>query len=519
MTALGDRHSGDLGGQLRPGTPIAVSVHLPDTPTVSDQHTAWMLVNLLLRLEGVVDRVILACRPVGLARRISPHFAEGTHFGVAATELAAHVGNVPLELGERQGGVGMRFHVGPGPSVKDAWRVSGHGWRATLSTGEVPDPIGDTTLPFGPYAAACLASAEVFRKVRLPRERYTPVRNMTIDLWDCGLTGVAPALQVAGVRLDFGLAGVGAVGVAALHTWWACDALTGLAVIADNDVKGIDDTNLNRYILFDRRHVGLPKATAACEIYGPGQLSIHPIDGPYDREHLGASSPRVLLSAVDTNESRRDLQRGFAPSVAFGASTDGLRAELMVLGPAGDGPCLACHNKVREGVPDDVSREHVRAMTDMQLAELAAAAHTSPDALRHWAQTGACGIVSEASLGHLLSPDPEQQVWSVGFVSVFAGLALAAQTVRHSLGVAFAPFGTSSKFQFRQPQAAANGTPRPVKPDQACAVCTNDVHRDVWARHGSVHNASTDEPHRVPRLGRSHAAQGRAAQTLGASYD
>lgn len=492
MTALSNRHSGDLGGQLRPGTPIAVSVHLPDNPTVSDQHTAWMLLNLLLRLEGVVDRVILASQPVGLARRISPHFAEGTQFGAAATDLAAHVGSVPLELGHRDDGVGMHFHVGPGPSVKDAWRVSGHGWQATLSTGEVPDPTGDTNLPFGPYAAACLASAEVFRAVRLPRERYTPISNLNINLWDWGLTGVAPVLRVAGVRLDFGLAGVGAVAVAALHTWWACDALTGLAIIADNDVKGIDDTNLNRYVLFDRRHLGLPKATTACEIYGPGQLGIHPIDGPYDREQLAAWSPRVLLSAVDTNESRRDLQRGFAPGIAFGASTDGLRAELMVLGPAGHGPCLACHNKALDGVPDDVTREHVRAMTDAQLAELAAAAQTSPHVLRRWAQTGACGLVNEAALGRLLSPDSREQLWSVGFVSVFAGLILAAQTVKHALGVASAPFGTSSKFQFRQPQATGNGTPRPVKSDPACAVCANDVHRDVWARHGSVDDASVD---------------------------
>jgi molybdopterin/thiamine biosynthesis adenylyltransferase len=495
MTALGDRHSGDLGGQLSPGTPTVVSVHLSDNPTVSDQHTTWMLLNLLLRLEGVVDRVILVGWPVGLARRISPHFAEGTSFAAAATDLASHVGNVPLELEDRAGGVGMHFNIGPGPSIEHAWRVSGHGWQATLSTGEVPEPAGDTTLPFGPYAAACLASAEVFRTVRLPSERYTPVSSLNIDLWNSGVsTGVAPALDLAGVRLDFGLAGVGAVGVAALNTWWACDALTGLAVIADNDANGIDDTNLNRYVLFDHRHVGLPKAATACEIYGFGQLEIHPLDGPYEREQVAKWSPRVLLSAVDTNESRRDLQRAFAPGTAFGASTEGLRAELMVLGPAGEGPCLACHNKVLEGIPDEVTRRQVRVMTDTDLLELAAATQTSPDVLRHWAQTGACGLVNEAALGHLLTPESQQQLWSVGFVSVFAGLMLAGQTVKHALRVGMAPFGTSSRFQFRQPQAIGNGKPRAVQADPACAVCANEVHRDVWARHGSAAHASAGEP-------------------------
>jgi molybdopterin/thiamine biosynthesis adenylyltransferase len=327
-------------------------------------------------------------------------------------------------------------------------------------------------------------AAEIFRAVRLTTDRYVAVESLELDLWGCGIaTGVPAPVDVAGVALDFGLAGVGAVGVAALHTLWACESLAGCAVIADNDRHGVDDTNLNRSMLFDRRHIGRRKATTASEIYGAGQIEIHPINGPYDLEHLGDRSPRALLSAVDTNESRHDLQRGLVPGVAFGGSTEGLRAELTIFGPPGEGPCLACHNTIVGGIPDDVRRAQVRQMDDDQLAAVAARVAIPPHVIREWAETGKCGLVNPEEVGHVLEADSPAPAWSVGFVSVFAGVMLAAQLIRYAVGHAVAAEGTSTKFQFRLPQARGNGSPRPQLRDGRCAICSNDVHRQIWASH------------------------------------
>jgi molybdopterin/thiamine biosynthesis adenylyltransferase len=480
------RHSGDLGGLLVPGMPATVTVRLPERLTVADTHATWMLVNLLLRLKGVVDLVILDATDAIIDARVSPHVSRGTLFSSAIAALASNLSAVPLEVRRGARSRGINLHIGPGPAVTDGWRVVGRDWQATVSTAAIGATSDGGTLPFGPYAAACLAAGEIFRAVRLPPDRYTPISTVSVDTWDYGLAVEHQRPQsFDGVELCLGLAGVGAVGVAALQTLWACDGLTGSAVIADNDMEGIEKTNLNRYVLFDERHIGLSKATTASTLYGAGQVVVEPIDGPYDLAHLAGRCPAVLLSAVDTNEARHDLQRGIVPGVAFGASTEGLRAELVVTGPPDDGPCLACHNKLLLGIPDEVSRATVRSMSASELNKLTASSGISAQGLKLWAQTGRCGTVNPEMIGHVLRENEAEPAWSVGFVSVYAGVMLAAQAIRHGLDDEFALESTSTQFQFRFPQAEGNGIPQIYRRDAECGVCSNEMHRMVWAKHRS----------------------------------
>jgi hypothetical protein len=71
MERVSSRHDGDLGGRLHPGgtaPAIPVSLEIPSqvagAPAV--QHTAWMLLNMLARLDRVVAAVSVAC-PTGTA--------------------------------------------------------------------------------------------------------------------------------------------------------------------------------------------------------------------------------------------------------------------------------------------------------------------------------------------------------------------------------------------------------------------------------------------------------------------
>src|SRR5260370_15546444 len=63
MTRLGDRHLGSAGGSLRlGGRPVTVEIRLGrDAHLAPVQHTAWMLLNLLCRLDGAVSAVRLSC--------------------------------------------------------------------------------------------------------------------------------------------------------------------------------------------------------------------------------------------------------------------------------------------------------------------------------------------------------------------------------------------------------------------------------------------------------------------------
>jgi len=485
MSHLGDRHRGDLDGRLQQGRPVAVAVVVDGPATApADQHTAWMLINLLARLEGVVERVLVVASNTGLHPRVCPT-AAGATFPEALIETANAVGGVPVGRAETFGTDGIVFHIGPGPTPTRGWRVAGDGWSATLSTSAVPAPSARSRLPVGPYAAACLAAGEVFRAVCLID--YAQVRALSVNLWahttttDTTIGGPGPA-EVQAV-LDFGLAGVGAVGVAVLHTLWACEGLAGRAVIADDDPEGVEETNLNRYVLFDRRHIDLAKASTAAAIYGgPGQLRVDPVDGRYDRDNIDNPAPRVLLSAVDGNESRHALQQGFAPGAAFGGSTQGLRAEVTRCGPPGEGPCLACFNPVDDEVPDTVRRSAIRKLDDSRLAQLAARIGSDPDRLKAWAASGDCGLISAEALGHLKADDEPQALFSVGFVSVMAGVMLAAELVRQAVGDEPGGAWQSVKFQFQRPDAPINGRRRGQRPDRSCAVCNDAIHANVWRR-------------------------------------
>ena len=371
MSDLGNRHRGDLGGALElGGSPISVGVIVQDGASVAVQHTTWMLLTLLARLgEEVVHTILVQSPDAELNPRVSP-LARTTDFPDALLAAAGRVGDAGSLTRSRDASqADLTLHVGPGAAPARGWRVAGDGWRGTLTTQQVPPPAFESQLPFGPYAAACLAAAEVFRHVRLPEGRRAAAEHVSFDLWD--RPGLTAPIHLDGLVVDFGLAGVGAVGTAALQTLWATRGLRGRAVIADNDPEGVDGTNLNRCVLFDTSHIGAPKATTARKLCQASELEITPIDDRYDRDHVPEPRPRMLLSAVDSNEARHGLQSGLLPAPAIAASTSGMRAELLAFGPPGHGPCLACGNPVLNGIPDDVHREQIRVMTPEEVEALA----------------------------------------------------------------------------------------------------------------------------------------------------
>jgi molybdopterin/thiamine biosynthesis adenylyltransferase len=284
------------------------------------------------------------------------------------------------------------------------------------------------------------------------------------------------------LMLDFGLAGVGAVGCAVLQALWACPGLAGRAVIADGDSEGVDVTNLNRCAIFAHRHIGLPKASTAAALLEDCGITWAPVDGLYAQGRLPWVPP-TLLSAVDTNRSRISLQEGFWPGRLLGASTLDLRAEVCRFGPAGIGPCLCCFNPPELAMPDDLRRDRLREEGDEAMATLAEKVGCSLEDVRAWVEKGECGEVEAAVLSELRATDEQDRSFSVGFVSVFAGVALAAELVKETAGWQTPlndEFGEAN-FQFLRPTAEENGNPRQVQRDPACRHCeSGSAALDVW---------------------------------------
>jgi hypothetical protein len=484
---VSSRHEDDLGGRFLPFSntrqvDVTVEVATATASLAKTQHTAWMLVNLLARLDGVVRRIGLVCPPgIALAGRIVPLSPRDVDLRTALLLGAQAVDAVPIEPDAR---LDRTLLVGNSTDCQADLYLHGEGWWGGISEKPIADLQslhGSSALPFGPYVAACLAAAEVFKAARLRPGAYRSPGAAFYSLWDHRPSG-SPAPggpSVVDLEIDAALAGVGAVGSAALHCLWACPSLAGRLVVADNDSKGVDRTNLNRSVLFGRAAIGALKATAAAQVAGDSGIELQPFD--HDIVSLNELPPRVL-SAVDTNTARAGLQNRY-PARILSASTLDLRAEALRCGPPGVGACLRCHNPPVVLASDADLRMRLRGAASEEVDECARRVEVTSAQAREWIETGRCGIPGERLLAILRYSENEGQ-FAVGFVSVMAGTMLAAELLKDYMTDP-GPLSESVQravFQFHNPGANSNRAAAYSR-DPTCPMCVpQSVACRLWAQ-------------------------------------
>ena len=472
---VSSRHEGTLGDRLRPfDQSLQINVDVVVQPDLagerSMQHCAWMLVNILSRLKGIVRKVGFVCpEHVQLQERVVPEVSSSC-FAAAVLEAAKSLDVVPVHRG-RTGG--LCIVVGTNPE-EGGWAVFGSGWTGGVSKSAIQPPVTPSTLPFGPYIAACVAAGEVFKFARLPENTYEAPHSAFFSAWTLRVSDTpnyAGPSQIA-VELDALIAGVGAVGSTAVNCLWACDGVSGRVVLADNDDKGVDDTNLNRYPLFRTESLGKPKAAEAARIAGTASVQWVPLQSPAEEVDFQWSTKRVL-SAVDGNRARSAIQDKY-PARVIGASTSNLRAEVVRCGPPGNGPCLRCFNPPGRLKSDDDIREQLANSREEVIRSIAAAADVATDDAADWIASGKCGTAGARLLSHLRHTEAEPQEFAVGFVSVFAGTVGVAELLKDSMG-SDAPLSDSEQravFQFWTPLASSNRS-KGAMVDPNCPKCAS----------------------------------------------
>jgi len=364
--------------------------------------------------------------------------------------------------------------------------VYGNKWCGGISASPIdPGLLGTrSAMPFGPYVAACLAAGEVFKAARLRPDQYVPPKSAFLSVWDY-CTAEAPIIGgplEVGITVDAALAGVGAVGCAFMHTLWACAGIGGRIVISDNDTKGLDGTNLNRYALFGSGSVGEAKGSEAARIVSDGEIDWVARNEGF--ETMRSIPPRVV-SAVDQNTSRAAIQNRYPARIISGSTLD-LRAEVLRCGPPGVGACLRCFNPPEEAPPDEDLRIQLRNAGDTQLDKLAAAVDITRQEAKEWLNTGKCGLPGERLLSHLRHIEGEP-AFAVGFVSVIAGTMLAAEFIKDCVG-ADSPLSAAAQravFQFHVPLARTNRAALYTR-DSNCPMCNpTTIACQKWAERYS----------------------------------
>jgi molybdopterin/thiamine biosynthesis adenylyltransferase len=494
MHRLSDRHEGTLDGRLAPipptpSTTVAVEIEPTTAETPAAQHAAWMLVNLLARQEGLVERVALICNDqIPMPTRVIPLAPRDLDLREALLHGAGKVGAVRVEAAATAPAGALRLVVGTGPAAPDTVLVWGERAWGGISRSSIASADPGSPLPLGPYVAASLASAYVFMTIRDAGVAawadsafhsvwsYSASAMPPVGAADTGPHSIAAALDAI-------LAGCGAVGSTWLHAIWATPGLTGRVSVADADTDGVDLSNLNRCPIYGRDSLGRGKASEAKRICGDADVDIDAHDGPVGDV---ADSGRLLVSAVDSNTSREAVQ-GTYPAQILSASTEGMRAELLRCDPISGAPCLRCFNSPEAPVADaELRRRFLAAPLDQQ-RELAEASGQTLEEATRWAIEGTCGYESDRLMERMRTDDQGTRAFAVGFVSVMAGTMLAAQTLKESLAVGpLREHVSRAVMQFFDPLAATN-RPQAYLRDESCPMCgTTAIGRPTWIkRHES----------------------------------
>jgi hypothetical protein len=482
--SVSDRHEGDLGGKLRPfGEATAGTVVVRVAPewaaAAATQHTLWMLVNLLCRLAGVVDEVVLDV-PDGIALRsnVIPLAPDSTDLLGGVLAGAKAIGIVPVRC-ER--GSTPTIAIGPGEPVDGALRCYGEGWQGGISRLDVA-PLPEAELPIGPYIAACIAAGEIFCGALY--ERYEPTTSAWYCAWSHrgGGSQRGPGPDMVDVELAHALIGIGAVGSTVVHSLWATPNSHGSVALVDGDENGVEDTNLNRYPLFGHEHIGAPKATQARRVAANCGITWTPYDLPIEQLNQDILGTDRIVSAVDLNRARRVIQSRY-PSELLSGSTLDLRAEILRCGPPGDGACLGCFNPPERAATDDELRKRLAALDQDQRAKLAHETDQSVDELDEWVTTGRCGQGTPLLLAQLRDGEELPENFAVGFVSVMSGTLLAAELLKEGLRApALANDSQRASFQFFNPASERNGASF-LGRHPACAQCRpGEVATEIWLK-------------------------------------
>jgi molybdopterin/thiamine biosynthesis adenylyltransferase len=463
-----NRHRGNLGGRLtdsRLPAKVTVALDADSARSPAAQHLSWMLLNLLAR-QAYEIRAIELVVPEGIApvKRLSPLISTNTDLRAALQE---GISRINPEVLEPKATVTSRVavRVGPGPlgEADFALATTAYGWSGYV--GQVPvDILGEDEHPLGAYVAASLCAGEIFKFIRGMRpEAGTFAQRIWLDAASLRISSEAPSSPGPVLPTDLHLAaaviaGVGAVGNGMLHTLYPLACLRGEWVLIDGDPDGIDETNLNRYVLFGLPHILAPKASTASRLFTGSQLITHPVDESWQAWYTKRSDEPLdlVISAVDKNEARHAIQDAL-PRLILGASTKDMRALVCHYDVLHGGPCLRCRNPIGKATPDDVLITRLRSRSGAERAIEAQRVGVDVSALEAFLldPQGRCGMISGETLQKFSDGDSQEE-WAVGFVSLLAGVLLAAEYLKLSIDSAQTALDAqrnSFRFQFWHPES------------------------------------------------------------------
>jgi hypothetical protein len=419
------------------------------------------LVNLLCRQVKIVRHIeIVAILTRSLIRLPSGDAAES--FPRCLEGLAAWAVNGAIAASTLRTGVEADHTIFVGdlgteliPDRGQSLVATGDGWRAWV--GDAPSSPGTisptSTNPLGPFLAAALAAGEIFKRSRglrrgkfLSADGYSLWSGGTSSDWDALADGPA----VSGICVPpIHVIGAGAVANALGLIFDNLELSRAYLIPIDDDIY--DETNLNRCLLAGWQDVDQPKVNAIARALRAGGIEAFPFNGTIRSyvtdARIGLRSDvaqrvddlnfDIVASCVDKGISRQDIQ-GLEPHLLFGGSTLDLQAKANWYTGRLGSACLACFNPAeRNGEKIRALESQLRTMSAAERGRFLTQRGLDVQAVNEYLSGARCGELGEAALKDFATQLPPE--FSTGFVSLGAGLLLAAALLRGSVFSGSAP--------------------------------------------------------------------------------
>jgi molybdopterin/thiamine biosynthesis adenylyltransferase len=299
----------------------------------SGQVTWATLLNLVVRLYKGIHRLRLVVEPsiVRLPHVFFPNDIRDIRGASLQMLNDLHGGHMVIEEAPPDDGdPALRVYVGA--AKKDvsaaALTVAGRGWVAFIND-DGWRGLADDLNPLGPMAAACLGTAEAYRRLYAARSR--PLQALVFSTFRNADPSVNPAMP-ADIHLPRTFVpGAGAIGMGlmlALQSMPSIRSSDGVLVVDDDR---LDVTNLNRCLLailadVSDQAISLKKIDLLKRRVRHGGLNLQAIDDRWQafvrrRAHDDARDYEIVLSCVDKYEARMAVQYDKPPKVLITAGT------------------------------------------------------------------------------------------------------------------------------------------------------------------------------------------------------
>lgn len=372
--------------------------------------------------------------------------------------------------------------------------VGSDGWTARLRQ-DMPVGSGDSEVPFGAGAAACFAVANVFRMVF--RDQL-PDGETDQDLVLSLLTHARPDGSEPVVAKDVNLGeahlvGIGAIGNGAV---WALSRLKGLrGTLHLVDGEDVDLSNLQRYALAVQADVGASKSEQAATLFTDAGLTVVPHRATWAKYIAKRDDwhfDRVAV-ALDTAVDRITVQAAL-PRWIVNAWTQDLDLGISRHRFGNGRACLAClyipngevkseHERLADELHIPDAAQEIKRMLQLSspleapFIERVAEAMSIPAAelmrfvgcpVRDFHQATICGGLAFVLSG---GAQPVRAVVPMAFQSALAGVMLAAELVKHAVGLP-EPKAVSTRINLLRPIATYLHIPVPPNRSRRC-ICSD----------------------------------------------